>query len=323
MSSTTKIGLFICCLILIIMSIGSAAGGYYAYTNDMLPTIITGTTTAPITVAPTTTPITVAPTTIPITVAPTIIPITVAPTTKPITVAPTTKPITVAPTTIPITMAPTTIPITTAPTTIPITVAPTTKPITVTPATIPITVAPTTKPITVAPTTTPWCTNGTYCDGVPVPQNEAQVGAVVCGGGNRQYACNSVNGTAQWNLLGQICTAGMKNMCSIAPQPSMVSQGISYLGCYNDKEIRALPTVATSQNLTQCFNSAKASGSKYFALQYGDAGSGIGQCFYGDSSLTLAQAQQYGKNDQGCSAMATPTGSFMGGTWTNALYQSG
>jgi len=100
-----------------------------------------------------------------------------------------------------------------------------------------------------------------------------------------------------------------------------VAPNISYLGCYNDKDTRALPSTVDSQNLTQCANIAKQAGSPYFGLQYGDAGSGVGQCWFGSASTTLAQAQQYGANPSGCANMANPPGSAMGGAWVNALYQ--
>ncbi len=304
------IGVIFCLICMAVM----AAGGYYVYTNGTVITEAPITTTIPNTTAPTIT-------TIPITVPPTTKPITLAPVTAAPTVAPTTKPITLAPVTVAPTVAPTTKPITLAPVTAAPTIAATTKPITLAPATI--------APTTVAPTTVAqWCSGGTYCNGIPVPQNEGQIGATVCGGGNNQYRCNIVDGGPRWVSAGQTCTTGMKNMCPIAtvattvPIPStLAAAGVSYLGCYNDKEIRALPTVATDQNLMQCSNSAKASGSKYFGLQFGNAGSGVGQCFYGDASLTLAQTQQYGKNDLGCTAMPLPQGSYMGNAWTNALYQ--
>ena len=100
-----------------------------------------------------------------------------------------------------------------------------------------------------------------------------------------------------------------------------VAPNISYLGCYNDKEARALPNTLDGQNLTQCANIAKQAGSPYFGLQYGNAGSGVGQCWFGNASTTLAQAQQYGANPSGCANMANPPGSAMGGAWVNALYQ--
>jgi len=116
------------------------------------------------------------------------------------------------------TETPTTSPTTTAPTT---TAPTTTTPTTAAPTNAPTVVAPTAAPtVTAATTAAPivtsgsqWCTNGTYCDGTPVPQNEAQVGVTVCGGNMDQYKCNLVNGQAQWNSTGQKCTTGMPHSC--------------------------------------------------------------------------------------------------------------
>jgi hypothetical protein len=50
-----------------------------------------------------------------------------------------------------------------------------------------------------------WCQSGTYKDGTPVLQADAQVGATVCGGGNVAYGCSP----SGWVSKGP-CVSGMK-----------------------------------------------------------------------------------------------------------------
>jgi hypothetical protein len=54
-----------------------------------------------------------------------------------------------------------------------------------------------------------WCQRGLYCDGTPVPQSEAGLGAVVCGFGNQQYKCEN----GGWVSMDKTCEPGMKNKC--------------------------------------------------------------------------------------------------------------
>jgi hypothetical protein len=66
-------------------------------------------------------------------------------------------------------------------------------------------------PIKIAPPALTWCKNGIYSNGVPIPENEAQVGANTCGGGNVKYTCNP-SGIPYWSTTGKACDAGMKGM---------------------------------------------------------------------------------------------------------------
>jgi hypothetical protein len=58
------------------------------------------------------------------------------------------------------------------------------------------------------------CFGGVYCNGTPVPITDATVGAIVCGGGNRQFECVQIDtNKAAWKLLDKPCDDGMKNKC--------------------------------------------------------------------------------------------------------------
>jgi hypothetical protein len=156
---------------------------------------------------------------------------------------------------------------------------------------------------------TKWCPNGLYCNGTPVPQAEAGVNAIVCGGGNNQFQCVlDASGNPGWKSLAKTCTTGMKNMC---PSPM-------YLGCYKDDVgTRALPVRGANTNVAGCLNSAKSGNYKYFGLQFGSPTTGIGECWMGND---LARAQKYGMIT-GCTQItgALP-GYTMGGGNMNALY---
>lgn len=64
-------------------------------------------------------------------------------------------------------------------------------------------------------TNSPWCRGGIYCNGQPVLQGDAYVGAPpVCGTDKVQYTCvMGGNGQPGWNRLGTACTPDMLSKC--------------------------------------------------------------------------------------------------------------
>jgi hypothetical protein len=59
-----------------------------------------------------------------------------------------------------------------------------------------------------------WCDGGLYCDGTSIPQNEAGVGALVCGTNGQQYSCIfDANRNPTWRNLHKACEPGMKKGC--------------------------------------------------------------------------------------------------------------
>ncbi len=98
--------------------------------------------------------------------------------------------------------------------------------------------------------------------------------------------------------------------------------GPKYVGCFADKEQRAIAGTFTNSSFADCKNAAIKAGAKFFGIQYGDANTGVGQCFIGSNS-SLADAQKYGPATN-CVAMpgqnSVIPGAYMGSTWSNAVY---
>lgn len=64
------------------------------------------------------------------------------------------------------------------------------------------------------PDIAPWCKAGVYCNGSPVPQSEAQIGAIVCGTNKQKYKCIADGSSAKWSLMNAVCEDNMKNACA-------------------------------------------------------------------------------------------------------------
>lgn len=100
----------------------------------------------------------------------------------------------------------------------------------------------------------------------------------------------------------------------------------AYIGCYNDKNERALINVIDNKTYDECRAMAKNAGESVFGLQYGDPATGIGQCTFGGD---LASATKYGiinssnlPTGDGTQCLPMPNGKFMGGAWSNAVYHT-
>jgi len=94
------------------------------------------------------------------------------------------------------------------------------------PTPTPVTTQVPTTYVPPAPVPTPqWCKSGYYCDGVPIPQSEAGVGATVCGGNSKVYTCmgpDSLSTNPYWKIIDGICT-GMVHACqSVLPTSTPV-----------------------------------------------------------------------------------------------------
>lgn len=99
---------------------------------------------------------------------------------------------------------------------------------------------PTPAPVVAQPVPTPtsaqapWCSGGVYCNGQPVLQADAGVGASVCGTDQVQYQCATNNGTTAWTRLGTACTATQMASCpqaaatsTSAPTPAIAATSAS------------------------------------------------------------------------------------------------
>lgn len=104
----------------------------------------------------------------------------------------------------------------------------------------------------------------------------------------------------------------------IKPVVAPVIKPTAYVGCYVDKEARAMPMISEASTLSQCKQLAVNKGLSVFGLQYGNAQTGVGQCFGGNS---LSDAQRYGLATN-CKPLASTgvTGAQMGDFWSNAIY---
>ena len=94
----------------------------------------------------------------------------------------------------------------------------------------------------------------------------------------------------------------------------------TYLGCYIDKNNRALPNHFTSSpcmTLEKCFAHCRSFGDqKYAGVQYSS------ECFCGDA---MAKYNRYGKgNEAECNHQCTGNEEqICGGTWRNSVYNLG
>ena len=87
----------------------------------------------------------------------------------------------------------------------------------------------------------------------------------------------------------------------------------TYVGCFTDKNIRAIPTLKGVFTYQECYDAALKDEKTVFGLQNVQANN-KGQCFLGND---LTSAKKYGKSTN-CKVVAD--GKSYGGKWANAVY---
>ena len=100
--------------------------------------------------------------------------------------------------------------------------------------------------------------------------------------------------------------------------PNKTTKPSTYIGCYGDKSTRAMTGwLDGSQKYTSatCQQAAASKGMQYYGLQNSKSGTNA-QCF---TSNNLSQTQQYGVASN-CTKISD--GSFSGGGWSNAVYNT-
>ena len=102
----------------------------------------------------------------------------------------------------------------------------------------------------------------------------------------------------------------MSNKCKIDFQST-------YVGCYKDNGDRALPIVSSYMTIDKCNAEAKKNKSKFFGMQDVQL-SGIAQCTYGDSKLSMKDIEKYGIEN--CNKYEDNY--RYGGPWINAVYET-
>lgn len=104
----------------------------------------------------------------------------------------------------------------------------------------------------------------------------------------------------------------------VAPTPVVSTPPLSYVGCYKDTSVRAIPTNAGVYTATDCFNKARAAGAKFVGLQWPEGyKNGLAQCFYSTNITT--PYNRYGSATN-CNISNT-AGQKLGGWWANAVYK--
>ncbi len=112
---------------------------------------------------------------------------------------------------------------------------------------------------------------------------------------------NAVDLQNHWKTIG--AGQGRNNQC---PSQQLVSGNFNYKGCFNDKEVKAIPKFYKIVNsIDECAQFAETNNQNVFGVQYN------GQCYTG---LNSDAAYQYGSN---FNKSACPS---LGGTLTNQVY---
>ena len=102
----------------------------------------------------------------------------------------------------------------------------------------------------------------------------------------------------------------------VTATPSSVMQRIpTPIGCYTEKSDRAMPTYLGLGTFEYCNQNATDKGYKYFALQNGQPGTTVAQCFV---SNDIISSQRHGIANN-CIALPG-TNNFTGGAWSNYVY---
>jgi hypothetical protein len=108
------------------------------------------------------------------------------------------------------------------------------------------------------------------------------------------------------------------NGASVFSTPNKTKAPSNYIGCYKDTSNRAMTAYNKgkhSYNNASCQKAAESIGASYYALQDSKSGKNA-QCF---TSSNLSQAKQYGIANN-CTQISN--GTWSGGGWSNALYQT-
>ena len=111
----------------------------------------------------------------------------------------------------------------------------------------------------------------------------------------------------------------VKTVSQVAPPvqtDALPTVRATYLGCYKDAQIRALPTMApTPMTVFECKNAANAAGSAYFGMQFANGSpAGKAQCWYGPG--------MYGRYGEiNACTMSDVKGRPLGTSYANAVYE--
>ena len=108
--------------------------------------------------------------------------------------------------------------------------------------------------------------------------------------------------------------SGKGTACGPVSQSCGQNVNLQYLGCFRDANgDRVLKAEMGLKTLAQCESAAKAAGSKYFGLQYGEGGDGTtAECFHGSDAYDRLGT------DKGCTNVGYPY--YVGGNYSNAVY---
>ena len=114
------------------------------------------------------------------------------------------------------------------------------------------------------------------------------------------------------------------NNCKVLHEPlesqlqaCKAQRDVRYLGCYVDREQRAMTDAGFRGTWNDCRRRAERDGMRFFALQHGYDGNNA-ECYLSNSK---ENAQRYGVGDA-CIYTDTETRKNAGGTWRNAIYES-
>jgi hypothetical protein len=108
------------------------------------------------------------------------------------------------------------------------------------------------------------------------------------------------------------------NGAAVYSTPNNTKAPSNYIGCYKDQSSRAMTAYNNGKQLynnASCQQAAETIGASYYALQNSKNGQNA-QCF---TSSNLSQSKQYGIANN-CTQIKD--GSWSGGGWSNALYQT-